>query len=232
MIVYIGVDIAVKRQDIVVLHEDLTIAETVQQPDAPSAAEYIVSQYKEAWVAVDGPRRPNCGLMADKKYRAKLGLVPHAKKYSPYRCCEYELVRRNIQCYCTPPGKARRWNSWMNVGYDLYGNLQKAGFEDFVGQAPLPRRLLIEYFPYASFSVMAGKYLGKKKKPEGRQTRLDLLRQYGVVDDLEHLKVDQIDALVGAVTAHALRHAKACWVGDKDEGLLVVPGKLLETYAR
>ena len=54
--VYIGVDIALRRpQHIIVVDENLTIAETGQQPDAASAAEHIASHYKEAWVAIDGP---------------------------------------------------------------------------------------------------------------------------------------------------------------------------------
>lgn len=234
--VYVGVDIALSRpQHIIVVDENLTIAEIVQRPDAASVAEYIADHSLEAWVAIDGPRRLNKCLMADEQYHAQLQVAPRPGVYRDYRVCEYEICRRNINCSNTPhselslsPGR-----QWMKVAFDLYDALHKKGFKEFKGKGSLTaERLMLEYFPYASFSVMAEKYPGKKDTPEGRRIRVELLRDYGVDGDLAILTVDQLDALVGAVTAHALHQGKATWVGDKGEGLLVVPGKLLDTYGR
>lgn len=229
--VYIGVDVALTRPlDIVVLNNDLALIATTPQPDAIAAAQYIASHYEQAWVAVDGPRRPNYGLMANRQYQASLNPPPPPGKFLNHRVCEYELGRRNIPSFPTPAGEPKGWKQWMKAAYQLYESLHELGFADFVNQDCLPGKLMLEYFPYASFCVLAGRQPGKKSTHKGQGVRRELLRKYGVRGDIAGLTVDQIDALVGAVTAHALHHGQASWVGDKDEGLLVVPKKLRDTY--
>ncbi len=114
----------------------------------------------------------------------------------------------------------------MQAGFRLFELLKAAGWRHFDG-GPVPEGPIVcEYYPYAAFCALAGGGVPKKSSPGGRLRRLELLEEAGVRGDIDFLTVDQIDALVGAVTAHAVRNLKAAWYGDRTEGVLVTPRRL------
>ncbi len=228
---YVGVDVAVaKPMDIVVLGDDRGIKEVEQRRGHDKVAEFIESLGEEIWVAVDAPRWLNTGRMANESFRSSLSHPPRKGKYLNCRFVEYELGRRRLPCYFTPAGELTSGKKWMQEGFDLYDTLEDARFEDFVNQLDLPDRLMMEYYPHASFTALSARYPGKKGTSEGRETRLDTLADYGVpLEDLAYLTTDGLDALAGAVTAHALRHSKQRHIlGDEEEGYMVLPKGLPE----
>ncbi len=206
--------------------------------------------YPSALCAIAGPSGPNRGLMADPLYRDRLGLKRRRDRYSAYRVCEYELKRRGINIYKTPPenGNVPRW---MQTCWDLYRQLRMAGFVDY----PRPgSRRLVEVYPYAVYTVLAGSTPYPKNSVEGLLQRQLVLYEEGVrIHDpmliLEEwtrhhlrtgklnlhdvLRLDQLDALAAAYTAFIMEREpeNMTAVGDPLEGLIVVPtGALQDAY--
>ena len=227
---YVGVDVAAaKPMDIVVLGDDLDI-KVHREPCPEEVAGFIDSLGEEVWVAVDAPRRPNKRRMADENFRSSLSPPPRKGRYTDCRFVEYELAQRGLSLYFTPAEKFAPGREWMKVGFALYEALETSRFKDFVDQRKLPDRLMMEYYPHASFTALAGKYPDKKGTPDGRRLRVETVADYGVsLEDLAYLTTDGLDALAGAVTAHALGHGKERHVvGDEEDGYMVLPKQLPE----
>lgn len=227
---YVGVDIAVRRPStVVVLDSELNIVKFCRRLGAEETARYVAGLGSEVFVAVDAPIRKNCGLMKDKQFRNSLCPPPRTGKHLNFRLCEYELSRRNLPIYLTRQGEVR---SWVQAGLETYDTLGKAGFAEFTPELPppLPPRVMCEYYPYAAFAVLLGNRPANKKTKEGQRERAKILREHGVQVTDPDMQHDQLDALVGALTARFLHHGKASWVGHEKEGFLVVPGRLQDSY--
>lgn len=230
-VLYVGVDVALSRPtDIVAVNADLEVKAYAQE-DTPEAIAQCVADLGEAvGVAVDAPRRRNSGRMADPGFRSSLSPPPNKGRYQNCRLVEYELGRHGIPCYFTPRGELSNGQKWMQFGFDLYTELAKCGFTEFGNEETLSGRLMMEYFPHASFCALVGGYPEKKNTAEGRKLRADALMDCGVQPrDIACLTADGIDALVGAVTAEALANGRQRYVlGDEAEGFIVLPGPLAE----
>lgn len=224
---YVGVDVAAaKPMDIVVLGDDLGI-KVHHRLGPDEVARFIDSLGEEIWVAVDAPRPLNTGRMADEGFRSRLSPPPRKGKYLGYRFVEYELGRRGLSCYFTPAGELTTGKKWMQVGFDVYKELGGLDFTEFRNQEAFPDRLMMEYYPYASFYALVGGYPGKKGTTEGRRVRVEALAQHGMRrEDLAYLTTDGLDAAAGAVTAKALACGAGCWLGDVEEGFIVLPAPL------
>ncbi len=224
----VGVDVArSKPTDVVVLNTDLQMEDHVQCSTPKAVAGYVADLSENVWVAVDAPRRPNVGRMKDQAFRDTLSLPPEKRTYLNCRLVEYELGRRGLSCYFTPAGELTTGKKWMQVGFDVYKELGGLDFTEFRNQEAFPDRLMMEYYPYASFCALVGGYPGKKGTTEGRRVRVDALAQYGMRrEDLAYLTTDGLDAAAGAVTAKALACGAGCWLGDAEEGFIVLPASL------
>jgi predicted nuclease with RNAse H fold len=205
---FVGIDVAARRpMDVAVLDARLRVLalERVSGPEAVAA--YVIEHWPHADVAIDSPP---C----------------HAHRLLPakdYRVSEWELMRRGIALYPTPPRDAR---PWMQAGFRLFERLKAAGWRHFEGEPMPDGPVVCEYYPYAAFCALAGAFVPRKNTPAGRTRRLELLAQAGVAGNIAALRVDQIDALAGAVTARRLRAGRAAWYGDRREGVLVTPNAL------
>jgi hypothetical protein len=86
------------------------------------------------------------------------------------------------------------------------------------------------------FCALLGHRPPSKRTPWGLQQRIAALRVRGVADDdggLWHRTLAELDACAVAFAAHALATGQGRWVGDPDEGVVVLPaGELLEAYHR
>ena len=227
---YVGVDVAAaKPMDIVVLGDDLGIKKVDQREGPCEVARFIESLGEEVWVAVDAPRRPNSGRMQDPSFRSSLSPAPRKGKYLNCRPVEYELSRRGLSLYFTPAVE-RTPRKWVQAGFDLYKALGERAFADFANEPELPARLMMEYYPHASFTALVGKYPDKKGTPDGRRLRVETVADYGFPwEKLAYLTTDGLDALAGAITAYALRHGKERHVvGDEEDGYMVLPEQLPE----
>jgi predicted nuclease with RNAse H fold len=134
-------------------------------------------------VAVDAPEGPSTAPHA-----GDAGLSP---KFRAARCAEIELGRRHG---CWVPWVAPRaapFPSWMQSGFAVY---------EAVGGEGGPQ--LIEVYPYAGFTVLAGERLPRKQSAAGRQARAELLARAGVKEERHTPRShDTLDALMAALVA-------------------------------
>ena len=199
---------------------------------------------------IDAPAGPNLGLMADPAYRERLGLDAGRSNYSTFRVCEFELRRRGIFVYNTPPDESSL-ASWMQEGRRLYQTLRDAGYVDYPRTG---RRRLFETYPHAAFTALAKGRPYPKNSLEGLLQRQLLLYEEGIdlPDPMRTLEEwtrhrllkgqldladvhnhDELDALVAAYTAFVLvrepQHITV--VGDPAEGQIILPvADLLDAY--
>jgi hypothetical protein len=190
----------------------------------------------EAVVAVDAPSGPRLDLLAPgMPLRGRLG-VPDGR-YERSRVCDALLYRRRLPLYPVPAaGQALTgWERWIGVGFALFAALDGlvvyrppagAALESPVGDGALRFGRLCETYPDAVFCSLLGHRPSPKRTPWGLQQRIAALRMRGVVDDdggLWHRTLDELDACAAAYAAWALAEGEGCWVGDAQEGVVVLP---------
>ena len=133
------------------------------------------------------------------------------------REAERALSALGINAMPTPPeSAATKLHDWMRVGFSIY--------EKLVPRYPRYRggpvvNTAAEYFPHASAVLLSGHIGAFKDKLRFRRA---VLAKHGI--DLAHIPtLDLVDAALGALTGLiALANAHS-WVGDADEGALLLP---------
>jgi len=135
---------------------------------------------------------------------------------------------------------------WMAVGFDLFEALEPLGrytpaqangaLVGDVGSAAIRSGRVFETYPDAIFCALLGHRPPPKRTPWGGQQRIAALKLKGIYDDdggLWHRTLDEIDACAAAYAAYALCVGLGTWVGDPEEGVMVIPtARLLERYAK
>jgi hypothetical protein len=77
------------------------------------------------------------------------------------------------------------------------------------------------------FFALQGRRLPAKRHPLGLNMRIDELNGDHVIDeggDLWHRRIEELDAAACALCAHRYAVGHASWLGDPDEGVVVLPG--------
>jgi predicted nuclease with RNAse H fold len=80
------------------------------------------------------------------------------------------------------------------------------------------------------FCAMQGRRVPAKRHPLGVQRRIEELDADRVIDDggeLWYRRIEEIDAAAVALCAHRYAVGHACWLGDPEEGVVVLPGSSL-----
>ena len=251
---YCGIDVsaATDGQQLVTLHErrGAESGELVATFYEPGSVERIARTVlgfgrENVVVAIDAPSGHRLDLLAPgRPLRAALGL-PHGR-YERARVCDALLFRRRLPLYPVPSaGQAlARWESWIGVGFELFDALEPLGLyrpeargsvEAPVGEGALRHGRVCETYPDAVFCSLLGHRPPPKRTPGGLQQRIAALRLRGVVDDdggLWQRTVDELDACAAAYAAYALSEGFGSWVGEPEEGVIVLPVEELEpTYA-
>jgi predicted nuclease with RNAse H fold len=251
---YCGVDVSAKpaNQQLVTLHErrgadGMELVATFYSPGGVEQVARTVQGFGrgEAVVAVDAPSARRRDLLAaGAPARAELGL-PEGR-YERMRVCDALLFRRGLPLYPVPSEEqpAAAWESWMLVGFELFDALaalelfrpDAGGYEGPVGSEPLRSGRLCETYPDAIFCSLLGHRPAPKRTPWGLQQRIAALKLKGVVDEdggLWQRTVDELDACAAAYAAYAFAAGLGTWVGDPDEGVIVLPiASLLDRYER
>lgn len=240
--VYIGVDVTAgaRPMTVAVLDGRLNVERLMDATLDETVG--IIRQYDQAMCCIDAPIGPNMGLLADKKYRQKVGLEANKTNYATYRVGEYELRKRGIGIYNTSTDEDRI-SDWVRTGWELYERLRGFGFVDFPQNG---MKRMAEIHPHAAYTVMVGKRPYPKQGFDGLLQRQLLLYENGIdVKDVmgflnewtrHHLmrgevdtggvhSHDQLDALVAAYTAYLIERepGQTTYVGDPSEGLIVLP---------
>lgn len=252
---YCGIDVSARAgaQQLCTLHERRgaegteLVATFYEAGDVDAVARTVLGFGGEAVVAVDAPTGHRLDLLAPgAPLRDALGLPPG--RFERHRVCDALLFARRMPLYAVPTteGAQRAWEAWIANGFALAEALDglgrfapvapDGGLEGAVDQGALRFGRLCEAYPEAVFCALLGHRPPSKRTPWGLQQRIAALRVRGVADDdggLWHRTLSELDACAVAFAAHALATGQGRWVGDPDEGVVVLPaGELLEAYHR
>ena len=146
-----------------------------------------------------------------------------------------ELERRGVAPQAESPEAARL--------VELLGLPVFTPDEDAHAEGPVPEGAYHDFPVFETsadgvFCALQGRRLPAKRHPYGMQLRIEELLGDRVTDeggDLWHRRIEELDAVACALSAHryAVGHASwhASWLGDPSEGVVVLPGSgLPETF--
>lgn len=200
---------------------------------------FMGGQHK-AILGVNGPSKPNQGLMRSKTVREKLSVPPKPGRWENLRLGEYLLQNKNLPIYQTPE-KEEKAKPWMRLGFNLTQRLQALGYgsED---------RMLIEVSADVSYQAWLGHPLFGQRSLEGRLQRQLILYDLGLdlpdpmlfFEEITRFRILQgifpEEYLYNPLELQVLAIAYIAWasrnkpddiefVGDKTEGRIVLPAK-------
>jgi predicted nuclease with RNAse H fold len=202
-----------------------------------------------AIVAINAPPRPNKGIVRGNL--EKLSLTPGHLRGSDMRQVEFELRECGISVSPTP-SRFETCSSWMQMGFDFYRRLEKAGFKPYPTEDASHQWL--ETHPHAAYCALLGQLPLPKPTLEGRLQRQVALYEQGVgikdpmdffeeitrhkllrgILPLEYIYASQeLDTLIAAYVAYnAYSHPQQMrFLGDKEEGQIALPvADLKERY--
>jgi len=143
----------------------------------------------------------------------------------PGRDCDALLLRRGV----APQAATQETRLLADLLRDLPAFAPEDGDEHTgaVGEGAYNRFPLFETNADGVFYALQGRRLAAKRHPFGLLKRIDELAGDHVTDDggdLWHRRVEEIDAIVCALCAHRYAVGHASWLGDPDEGVVVLPG--------
>ncbi|HEX2125515.1 MAG TPA: hypothetical protein VHF45_03005 [Thermoleophilaceae bacterium] len=142
----------------------------------------------------------------------------------PRRECDVELTQRGV----TPQPRSREIRQLVELlaGLSAFTPSEAAG-DGLVGEGAYRDFPLFETNADAVFCALQGRRLPAKRHPLGLHMRLDELSGDHVLDeggDLWHRRIEELDAAACALCAHRYAVGHASWLGDPDEGVVVLPG--------
>jgi hypothetical protein len=199
--------------------------------------------------AVNAPPRPNFGIIRSKL--EKLSLTPGHLRGSDMRVGEYELREHGIVVSPTP-SRHEACSGWMQMGFDFYQGLERAGFKSYPAEPA--SHLCLETHPHAAFSTLLGQLPLPKPTLEGRLQRQVALhgQGMGIKDPMEFFEEitrhkllhgilpmdyiyhpEELDALMAAYMAYAVVNcpSEVMMIGDEREGRIALPvAALKEKY--
>lgn len=201
---------------------------------------------QRCFTAINAPRQPNCGIMAQEQMRRELNLKSGSARWRKFRLCEYQLYQQGISVFPTPPEESTAPN-WMRTGFKLYRRLQQAGYQIY--PHPEAVRQILETYPHAVFTALLGHLPFAKTTLEGRIQRQLVLYDCKVylpdpmlifeeitryrlkqgILPLEKLHTpEELDALAAAYTAWCAENSPKTitLLGDPQEGQIVLPAAL------
>ena len=137
------------------------------------------------------------------------------------REAERALSTLGINSMPTPPASAAtKHHDWMRVGFSIYDKLVPR-YARYRG-GPV-KGTAAEYFPHATAVLLSGHIGALKDKLPFRR---EVLANHGI--DLALLPtMDRVDAALGALTGLIALASGHSWVGDADEGALLLPVELV-----
>lgn len=142
----------------------------------------------------------------------------------PARVCDAMLAERGV----TPEPHTDQVRSLATLLHDLLPYRGEGPAN--VGAVPdgaFHHGPLFETNADGVFSALQGHRLPARRHPLGVQLRIEELIGDSVVDeggDLWHRRIEELDAAACALCAHRFAVGHASWLGDPDEGVVVLPG--------
>jgi hypothetical protein len=223
----VGVDVSLGRGLDVVLLED-TVTKEAWSRMGPRALTELLWTHRPEAVAIDAPPAAGLGLLRDEEERARLDVPPPAGKHLARRVAEYELSRRGVGSHQTHYEEDRLF-SWMTAGFEAFAAARAAGYAPYLGTGS-PKRKALEVFPYASYVALSGCLSpGRRWRAAWRRA---VLAEAGVGGLPEIAPIDLLDAACAALTGARFLEGEGSFVGDRREGVIVLPVPRLEDHYR
>ena len=252
---YCGVDISAKpaNQQLVTLHErrgaeGLELVATFYAPGTVEQVARTIQGFGAGETVVGGRRAvrpPARPARAGRAARAALGLPDG--RYERMRVCDALLFRRGLPLYPVPA----EGQPPHDLGALDRGRLRavrrarvaralpaggRGAYQGDVGAGALGHGRLCETYPDAIFCALLGHRPSPKRTPWGLQQRIAALKPRAIVDEdggLWHRTLDELDACAAAYAAYGLAAGLGTWVGDPEEGVIVLPtADLLDRYEK
>jgi predicted nuclease with RNAse H fold len=143
------------------------------------------------------------------------------------RVCDEQLRRRGVFPLPYEEGGRRLFQALAGRG--LYAPPAGA-LDGTVEDGAYETMPVFETNPDGVFCALNGQRVPAKRHPLGVQRRIVELLEDHVEDEGGELwfrRIEEIDAAAAALVAHRYALGHACWVGDPDEGVIVLPGSRL-----
>lgn len=138
----------------------------------------------------------------------------------PARAAERELAKQRVACFSTPTeaaARGRAFYTWMFAGMAMFQALAST-HPLYLGQATTAG-VAIESFPQAVACALTGEIVSAKEK---NRVRRALLGQLGI-DESGLANIDEVDATLCALAAHAFAHVTFRAYGDTTGGFIITP---------
>ncbi len=210
----------------------------------------FVADKKAGVVAINAPPHLNLGLV--RKRLEMQNVAPGQLRGSDMRQAECELRERGISVSPTP-SRVETCPAWMQMGFDLFRHLEKAGFTQY--DLEKDSQQWLETHPHAAFCALLGQLPLPKPTLEGRLQRQSALYENGVgirdpmefFEEITRRKLlhgvlpmdlvyasEELDTLMAAYMAFCVVNCpqEMILVGDPQEGQIALPvTKLKERYS-
>jgi predicted nuclease with RNAse H fold len=170
----------------------------------------IINIFLPRVVAIDAPLSLPLGLCCPEESFSRQSKSPEKD-----RQCDRELRQQGIPCY--PTGKESFIKNLICRGIELKTKLTCLGFQ------------VIEVYPYASKVRLFGKTIPKKSTPQGVSLLKERLGNLlpGLKPYLSMFDHNLCDASVAAYTAFLYYQNMVDVLGNKEEGLIIIPSSTL-----
>jgi predicted nuclease with RNAse H fold len=209
---YCGIAVGPEYQHLCVLREVRADEPPVRLAASfyePGTVEQVVAQVTALGDAVVGVAAPAGAPAAGRAARA----------------CDAELARRGVagRPYLEPGGL-------LFGGLSRLGVFQPAGDGSLEGTVPegaYRAGPVFETNVDGVFAALQGRRVPARRHPLGVRRRVEELLEDHVVDeggDLWNRRIEEIEAAAAALTAHRYAVGHASWIGDPEEGVIVLPG--------
>lgn len=205
---------------------------------------FMGGQHK-AVLGVNGPSKPNQGLMRSEAVREKLAVQPKPGRWEDLRLSEYLLKNKNLPIYQTP-AKTEKAKPWMRLSFNLTQRLQALGYGE-------EDRQLIEVSADVCYQAWLGHPLFGQRSLEGRLQRQLILYDLGFdlpdpmlfFEEITRFRILQgifpEEHLFNALELQVLAIAYIAWasikkpedveaVGDETEGQIILPTASAYSY--
>jgi predicted nuclease with RNAse H fold len=142
----------------------------------------------------------------------------------PGRDCDALLLRRGVAPLTSTPETRLLADLLRDLPTFAPGGEEHTGA---VEEGAYGRFPLLETNADGVFYALQGRRLPAKRHPFGLLKRIEELAGDHVTDDggdLWHRRIEEIDAVVCALCAHRYAVGHASWLGDPEEGVVVLPG--------
>jgi hypothetical protein len=242
--IYIGIDPTAGNKPIIYAAVDQELQMVALGGGDMDEVLAFVGGQRQAVVSICAPQGPNLGLMADESFRQTLSPPPKPGRWKNYRVAEYYLRKHNI--HITPtPSLVNACPGWIRTGFAIIRRITSLAYQPF-SQSDSSLQYL-EVYPQASYAMLLGHNPFLKHSLEGRLQRQLVLyeRNINLPDPMNFFEEitrhrilngvlpsgilhqpAELDALVGAYCAWLVKNRpdQVAWVGDPQEGQIMLPG--------